>query len=212
MNPQISAIPCPNLSVSLERQQEIINTINRKLAAHPRQGFCFIGNPGTGKTFLLKAIRESVLRAVDHSKIQAMVPQVTTLSEWHEGNRLRAQGEMVRNHLSIKSISDIADGNQHIGRTGRGTPTTLHIFMDEFDNQSTVSEFTSSNLQTFVNRVYENAPRSCTGNTQDFVQLCIAMNKSWAEFEATYGVHVARRIAEMCVRIDFDQKERKVTQ
>ena len=31
------------------------------------------------------------------------------------------------------------------------------------------------------------------------------MNKSWIEFETAYGLHIARRIAEMCVRIDFDK-------
>ena len=39
----------------------------------------------------------------------------------------------------------------------------------------------------------------------DFVELVISMNKSWSEFEDAYGIHVARRIAEMCVRIDFDK-------
>jgi hypothetical protein len=83
--------------------------------------------------------------------------------------------------------------------------TSLRFFLDEFDSQPTVSEFSASKLQTFVNACYDNAPRSRAGNETDFVQLVVAMNKSWNEFESAYGVHVARRIAEMCVRIDFDK-------
>jgi hypothetical protein len=39
---------------------------------------------------------------------------------------------------------------------------------------------------------------------RDFVQLVVAMNKSWSELENAF-IHVARRIAEMCVPIDFDK-------
>lgn len=31
------------------------------------------------------------------------------------------------------------------------------------------------------------------------------MNKSWEEFTSSYGLHVSRRIAEMCIRIDLDR-------
>jgi hypothetical protein len=80
------------------------------------------------------------------------------------------------------------------------------LFIDEFDSMPTASQFTYANLQSLVNACYENSPRCRPGNRYSFLQLVISMNASWSEFEAAYGVHVARRIAEMCVRIDFDEE------
>lgn len=112
--------------------------------------------------------------------------------------------------FSSKTIRDTAAENEsrHYGNFtgGRIYPfTTLHYFIDEFDSQPTVSEFSASKLKTFINSCYENAPRYVPGSSQSFVQLLIAMNKSWDEFTSSYGLPVARRIAEMCVRIDVDR-------
>jgi len=131
---------------------------------------------------------------------------MTTLAEWQDANldRARRTHSDLADNISAKRIREIAASNARMTDQTR-LSESLHYFIDEFDSQPTVSEFSSSKLQTFVNACYENAPRNRPGNGADFVQLVVAMNKSWAEFEAAYGIHVARRIAEMCVRIDFDQ-------
>jgi type IV secretory pathway ATPase VirB11/archaellum biosynthesis ATPase len=52
--------PCPNLPISVERQQQIIDGINAKLAINPRQSFIFTGRPGVGKTRTMNEIRNAV--------------------------------------------------------------------------------------------------------------------------------------------------------
>lgn len=204
---QIDVQPSSNSTISIERQQQIINLINAKLAANPQQGFCFIGSPGSGKTFLMKAIRKAVLQemAETNKTIDDYIcPPITTLGEWQEANLDRVRGNKFAGYFDLmtaKKIKRIAELNN--GWEGRRR--TIHYFLDEFDSQPTVSEFSSSNLQIFVNAIYDNAPRIREGNEQDFVQLVISMNKSLKEFEESYGLHITRRITEMCVCIDFDR-------
>ena len=211
----IRVTPSPSLPISVGRQRQIIDAINSRLATKPRQGFCFMGAPGTGKTYLMKAILNTVhdrIADLGNLKLTPVVPPICTLASWQENNVNRATHRPTNRALdsiSADQINRVSQSNELYSRgLGLEKPypvQSLHFFIDEFDSQPTVSEFSASKLQTFVNACYENAPRLCPGNDQEFVQLVVAMNKSWAEFEAAYGTHVARRIAEMCVRIDFDR-------
>jgi hypothetical protein len=213
MTLKLDVTPSAHLRISLARQAQIIEAINAKLASHPRQGFCFMGSPGTGKTYLMKAIQRWVAEyyRLGMTQTRPYIYKLTTLAEWQEANLGRARGETISplfDAISAKRIRKVADNNAMW--SGGAIPwlhESLHFFIDEFDSQPTVSKFSSSKLQTFVNACYDNAPRTRPGNEADFVQLVVAMNKSWAEFESAYGIHVARRIAEMCVRIDFDKAE-----
>jgi type I site-specific restriction endonuclease len=220
----LDVTPSAHLPISVARQAQIIDAINKTLTLHPRQGLCLMGSPGTGKTYLMQAIQRSVLKSYeprlgmvkhydpqlglvkyDDPRMTATRPTcyMTTLAEWQESNldRSRRVHSPLADDISAKTIRKIADNI----RPNKPPDQSLHYFIDEFDSQPTVSQFSSSKLQTFVNACYENAPRNRPGNGADFVQLVVAMNKSWAEFESAYGTHVARRIAEMCVRIDFDK-------
>jgi hypothetical protein len=217
----IKVIPTesPSVRVSVARQQEIVDTINQKLKLHPLQGFCFIGKPGTGKTFLMKALMEMVdayrlsMPGYRDIKTKCVNAGLITLADWQEDNLARSRSGEEPGLISSKWIRDVAAENMQ-KQAAFVWPnavswvypfTSLHYFVDEFDSQPTVSEFSASKLKTFINSCYENAPRIGIGNSQAFVQLVIAMNKSWEEFTSSYGLHVARRIAEMCIRIDLDR-------
>jgi hypothetical protein len=214
---KIEVTPSSRLPISIARQQQIIDAINNKLAINPRRGFCFIGAPGTGKTYLMNAIRKAIAvesaNPSENLRSRPNILPIVTLADWQDANLDRVRGAAVSRAFGMmtsKGIRAMADNNAMFGRgvPGWNKPypfETLHIFIDEFDSQPTASEFSSSNLQTFVNAIYENAPRICSGNDQDFCQLVVAMNKSWSEFVATYGMHIARRIEEMCIRVDFDK-------
>jgi energy-coupling factor transporter ATP-binding protein EcfA2 len=208
MTIKLDVTPSPYLPISVDRQAQIIDAINAKLAIQPRQGFCFMGSPGIGKTYLMKAIRRAVENDDTGDRVAEVFP-LTTLAEWQENNVARARGEVTNsplNGISAKWIRATREENARLRNAGRPEPHyTIHYFIDEFDSQPTISAFSSSQLQTLVNACYEHAPRNRPGNEADFVQLVIAMNMSWGEFEKAVGVHVARRIAEMCVRIDFDR-------
>jgi SpoVK/Ycf46/Vps4 family AAA+-type ATPase len=211
MTLQLDIVPSAHLPISVVRQEQIFNTINAKLANHPRQGLCLIGSPGTGKTYLMKAIMR---RAGEYYRrgmtpTRPLICKMATLAEWQDANldRVRGGDSGLAEVISPKMIRQIAGDNDMYNRANLPyLHTSLHIFLDEFDSQPTVSEFSSSKLQSLVNACYDNAPRGRPGNGTDFVQFVVAMNKSWSEFESVYGVHVARRIAEMCVRIDFDKE------
>lgn len=203
--------PSAHLPVSVARQEQIIAAINAALEAEPRQGFCLMGPPGTGKTEMIQAIRRWVMnnRGPYPKYPYPMMSDVITLAEWQEANLEASRGGKLTSNMAIisaKYIRDKAESNEQ-GLRFKNNIQTLHYFIDEFDSQPTVSEFSISKLQTFINACYLYAPRSRQGNMGDFVQLVIAMNKSWTEFEAAYGVHIARRIAEMCVRIDFGRAD-----
>jgi hypothetical protein len=210
----------PLVRVSVARQRQIIDTINRGLLANPLQGFCLMGKPGTGKTYLMKSIMRTVAdracllhHPMGDLKSDPCVARLTTLADWQEDNLARSRSGRgdEKEPISSTTIRAIAAENARRSRFYFDDPryvfpfTIAHYFLDEFDSQPTVSEFSTSKLQTFINSCYDNALRIGTGNSQAFVQLVIAMNKSWDEFTSSYGLHVARRIAEMCKRIDFDR-------
>jgi hypothetical protein len=207
---KIDVVPSAHLPISVARQQQIIDIIDAALVIHPRQGLCLMGSPGLGKTFLMRAIGRWVYQnnKANPTSIEPEIIRMTTLAEWQDANLARVRGETVSRDLervSAQYIRDTAGLNRRRMWELKPKFTSLHFFIDEFDTQPTASDFSSSNLQTFVNACYENAPRSREGNDADFVQLVVAMNKTWPEFENAYGSHVARRIAEMCIRIDFDK-------
>lgn len=210
--PQIDVKPCERLPISVARQQQIIDGINARLRVNPRQGFLFSGRPGTGKTFLLKALQKAVFESYQPSRAWTRIttPKLFTLAEWQTDRIRRVRDEPAPlADISAERIRELARSNEQkseaYGLNYIHAFYTYHIFVDEFDSQPTNSDFAQSGLQSWVNAIYENSPRLVPGNEQDFVQLVVAMNKSWPEFEAAYGLHVARRIAEMCVRIDFDR-------
>lgn len=87
LTPQILVVPAAHLPISVERQQQIINTIKAALQRNPMQGFCLTGSPKKGKTYLLKAIRNSIrsgYRTITTVKgIEGcIVPDFVTLSNW----------------------------------------------------------------------------------------------------------------------------------
>ena len=215
--PQIDIHPFSKLPVSIARQQQIIDAINASLKLKPRQGFCFTGRPGTGKTYLMKSIQRAIVKAYAGGAIRPIVPRIFTLSEWQTARVAKVRGDAAPlvNAVSAERIREIAYWNKSKSQSipsvqeamsGSVFPfETFHLFIDEFDTQPTVSDFAQSGLQELVNTLYENAPRIVPGNDQDFCQLVVAMNKSRAEFRSAYGDHVFRRIAEMCVVVDFDK-------
>jgi hypothetical protein len=212
--PQIAVTPAAHLPISVERQQQIINGINAKLRANPRQGFCFMGRPGVGKTYIMRALQQAAIAAHTPGPMNRRIvtPRMFTLAEWQVARVRQVRGESapLADGISTERIRELARYNEQTSEaykmTGVYPFVTYHLFVDEFDSQPTSSEYAQSGLQSLVNSLYENAPRLVPGNDQDFCQLVVAMNKSWAEFEAAYGTHVARRIAEMCVRVDFDRE------
>lgn len=203
--------PYAGLPVSVARQQTIIDTVNAKLAANPRQSFCFMGKPGTGKTTLMKALQlyaDSQKRS-GRTTTKPLVSKITTLAEWHERNLETVKGESLDQFVSAKTIRKVVAENRLWLSAGmKEPPNSLHFFLDEVDSQPTTSQFTGANWQSFINSVYDNSARNGgkPGNDTDWVQLVIAMNTTWAEFVQMYGQHVSRRIAEMCVVIDFDRE------
>jgi ATPase family associated with various cellular activities (AAA) len=211
MTVKLDVTPSADLPISVARQLQIMDVINTKLAENPRQGFCFIGSPGIGKTYMMKSIARAVKEnhSLNPTQVRPEIIGVTTLAEWQDANLARVRGETISSiheRMSAKYIRETAERNRN-PPVWDSVPqfVSLHFFIDEFDTQPTVSEFSSGKLQTFVNACYEHAPRSREGTDWAFVQLVVSMNKSWSEFEAAYGTHVARRIAEMCVRINFDK-------
>lgn len=95
---QDGALWDPLVRVSVPRQQQIIDTINRTLMACPCAGFCFIGKPATGKTFLMQSIRRTVrnrtyLLNIPESKLtsQPLIARLTTLADWQEDNLARSR-------------------------------------------------------------------------------------------------------------------------
>jgi hypothetical protein len=140
------------------------------------------------------------------------VLRIFTLAEWQTARvrQVRDENGPLAEAVSPERIHEIAAQNRSMSRSFGlehvDAFNSLHLFIDEFDSQPTVSDFSQSGLQSLVNAIYENAPRQVPGNEQDFCQLVVAMNKTWPEFEGAYGTHVARRIAEMCIRVDFDRE------
>ena len=171
MTVKLDVTPSNHLPISVARQAQIIEAINAKLAINPRQGFCFMGSPGKGKTYLMRAIQRCVPK-ISEPYVEPQVIKMTTLAEWQEANVARVRGEAVSWDLmrtSAKHIRDTAEHNRRQGWNPAPKYSSLHFFIDEFDSQPTVSEFSSSMLQTFINACYENATRVCDGNESDFV-------------------------------------------
>jgi hypothetical protein len=86
-------------------------------------------------------------------------------------------------------VGGVLNGRQRLGRPREDTSYSVRLGVDIplGDRNTAMSSNTSK------------------GNEADFVPLVVATNKTWPGFESAYGVHVARRIAEVCVRIDFDR-------
>jgi hypothetical protein len=239
----IGVEPCAQLVISVARQQQIIDAINAGLTANIVQSFCFTGAPGTSKTYLMDAIRRTVLceQAVVNERVDQVrkdrrleadrirrelpfgshppgpepiqhykftCPRLITLAEWDQANIDRSRGiptSYTFDLLTAQNIGLMAEKKRK--SINEQEPfETLHIFLDEVDRRTSATVFSSAHFETFLNAVYRNAPRFRLGNDADFVQLIVAMNMSWAEFCRAYGNHVARRIDEMCIRIDFDQE------
>lgn len=210
--PQIAVTPSPTLPISVDRQQQIIDAINKKLQSKTRQGFCLMGQPGVGKTYLMKAIQNALIAAHKPGPSRRLItPHIFTLADWQTARvrQVRSDDAPLAEAVSAERVKTLARENERLseayGLKQVHPFVTYHVFIDEFDSQPTDSAFAQSGLQSLINALYENAPRVVPGNDQDFCQLVVAMNKTWPEFEAAYGTHVARRIAEMCVRIDFDR-------
>jgi ATPase subunit of ABC transporter with duplicated ATPase domains len=214
---KIEVTPSPKLTISVERQQQILDGINRSLATNPRQSFCFTGKPGSGKTFIMKALRGAT--KAERTTI-AFVGDVITLGEWHTMNHASVMGKGPDTVLeSADSIRKLAKANEQIKRSNdfdmmsctsaNGVRLrrlhSLHVFLDEIDSQPSTTDFTQGNYQMFINRVYEHTGRKRAGNQSDCVQFVCAMNRTMAEFEQTSSLHVYRRILEMCVIVDFDK-------
>jgi hypothetical protein len=208
---KIDVTPYAALPIPVDRQQKIVNAINARLAIHPRHSFCFIGSPGVGKTYLMKKLQDAALasRTPYH---KPLVSQIITLSEWHDANlRASREGRTSPGFISSGYIRQVAGENTRSKAHGSIFSSTLHYFIDEFDSQPTVSDFTSGNTQNFVNAAYANTYRPCGGHETDVVQLVLSMNKSWAEFVEANGKHVSRRVKEACAIIDFDNGTMNVT-
>jgi hypothetical protein len=148
------------------------------------------------------------------ARTQADVSEIITLSEWQrEQAAQRAPGwdgvvRRVFQPFDEDAMRLTAQYNEMMSRNLKLEYThplhTLHLFMDEFDSEPSDTKFARDSMAKFVNTCYRYAERVGIGNDADFLQLIVAMNKSWAEFIETYGKHIARRINEMCVTIDFD--------
>lgn len=141
------------------------------------------------------------------------VSKVVTLSGFQRAHLAAIRngaGELAQPYdlFSEDKILRTAENNQnlsrHYGLTKAFPFQSVHLFMDEFDAMPTSSEFALDRLQSFVNTVYENSPRSRPGNETETVQLVLSANKSWSELEAAYGSHIMRRVFEMCTVIDFN--------
>jgi len=211
--PQISIIPAPHLPVSVERQQKIIDGIKAKLRQNPLQSLLLIGSPGKGKTYDMRAIQKAVIAAYEpRYKIErCSSPSIFTLADWQEARARRVRGESapLADEVSPERIEEIAAKNKwECGQLQMRmfAFSTLHLFIDEFDMQPTKSDFATSGLESLVNTIYKYAPRKCEGNEQAFCQLVIATNLPWDKFEIAHGIHLARRIDEMCVKVDFDRE------
>ena len=211
----LNITPYEGLPVSVVRQQLIIDVVNKKLASNPRQSFCFIGKPGTGKTTLMKSIAEYAANQKRSGRTTTMplVSEVVTLADWHTRNHAMIMDKLAPSFISSNKIREVVTNNKLWLSAGRAEPpNSIHFFLDEIDSQPSTTDYTRANWQSFVNACYDNAARNGgrTGNATDIVQLVVAMNCPWAEFVAMYGQHVSRRIAEMCVVIDFDRESQPV--
>jgi Cdc6-like AAA superfamily ATPase len=203
--------PYEGLPVSVARQQAIIDVVNTKLAANPRQSFCFMGKPGTGKTTIMKAIQEYAAnqKRSGRTTTTPLVSEVVTLADWHTRNHAMIMEKLAPSFISSNKIREIATDNKLWTSAGRAEPPhSLHFFLDEIDSQPSTTDYTRANWQSFINACYDNSARNGgrTGNATDIVQLVVAMNTTWAEFVNMYGQHVSRRIAEMCVVVDLDRE------
>jgi ABC-type dipeptide/oligopeptide/nickel transport system ATPase component len=208
--------PSPKLTISVERQRQIVTGINRALELNPRQSFCLTGQPGSGKTFIMKALRDAV---TSNASTKAFVGDVITLAEWHSINHANVMGkgpdtvlESAQTIRKLESLNKQAARENDTRRMHAGSKGvdllkqySLHIFLDELDSQPSTTEFTQSNWQAFANRVYEHTGRKRTGNQSDFVQFVCAMNRSMEEFRQNTNTHTYRRVLEMCVIVDFDK-------
>ena len=167
MTIKLDVTPSAHLPISVARQAQIIEAINAKLEIHPRQGFCLMGSPGTGKTYLMKAIQLWVAEyyRLGLTRTRPTIYRITTLAEWQEANLDLVRGEQssLADVISAKNIRQVEISNSMYG-FGGSPSRSLHFLMDEFDSQPTVSDFSSSKLQTFVNACYDNAPRIRPGN------------------------------------------------
>jgi hypothetical protein len=170
-----------------------------------------MGKPGTGKTTLMKAIQVYAANQKKSGRTTTtpLASEVVTLADWHTRNHEMIMDKLPPSFISTNKIREIVTDNKLWLSAGRKEPPhSLHFFLDEVDSQPSTTDFTRANWQSFINSVYDNSARNGgkTGNDTDWVQLVIAMNTTWAEFVQMYGQHVSRRIAEMCVVIDFDRE------
>lgn len=214
----IDVTPFPKLTISVERQVQIVEGINRALAINPRQSFCLTGQPGSGKTYIMKRLRDA---AQCDKRTLAFVGDVITLGEWHAKNRAHVMSNEQDGMVfeSAENIQHLAKINKQIDKsnvfdmqhcTSRFGVTlrrmhSYHFYLDEFDCQPSYTDFTQGNFQMFMNRVYEHTGRKRAGNVSDYVQFVCAMNKSMDEFKNTSSLHIYRRVLEMCTVVDFDK-------
>lgn len=217
LTPQILVVPAAHLPISVERQQQIINTIKAALQRNPMQGFCLTGSPKKGKTYLLKAIRNSIrsgYRTITTVKGTegCIVPDFVTLSNWLRARKNteigQAEGEesYIARWISPAKIHELARQNENNSTALFETAplTTLHLFIDECDTQPSDTLYALDQVKSLINEIYENAPRKGDGNQQAFCQLVLTMNKTWDEFKAKYGDDIAHRVDQMCLRLNFD--------
>lgn len=213
----INVTPLSRLPISVQRQQAIIDVINQKLAANSRQSFCFVGKPGVGKTFLMKAIQQYALEQKGNTK--PVVAKVKTLAQWYDANQRVISGNIARSKdpefsyvkpdpTSVQRITDMVDANAFYSSYGNPEPrNSIHYFIDEID-QELPSDYAKKIWSTFFNVCYDNSARNfgLGGNSTDIVQLVVAMNASLPEFGKRFGLHEYRRLVEMCAVIDFDRE------
>jgi hypothetical protein len=178
--------------LSVERQQQVLNTLRQILSENPNANVALFGPAGTGKSTLMAMLyteaakRQTWRRAMGRKNIAANVPAQTLLwldmGQWSE--------EMVAyNFGNAKFPPNIPGTYGYVKATPefiRAEPPFVQpaLFLDEFDKVRS-NEPTMAVTNALVRAAYDKSAR-----------ICLTTNLTPEEFTARFSEHIDRRVMD----------------
>jgi hypothetical protein len=170
--------PCAKAAAPLEFQRRVVEL----LKAAPAKSYAFFGKAGTGKTSLSMWL---FIRALKDAWLDDLADEPRRSSA---SSLVRAHHAWITDDTGdVPEPAITADWAAH----GAGMP---RVWLSEMEKIGPQTEYKYEVLFTILDALYEKAPRC---------QLVLDTNLTLDQFEEYFTDKIARRVAELCWRVDY---------